>query len=118
MTFSPTYKNKVAFETLASLAFGSITDSFAAVGSASVSVIRIIKFTNLTNKDLIVSFDNSTNHEIIPAGTGVIWDFSTNKNTDDGFHFKQGTTVHVKRAGAVNPASGTFYLTRVFGDLA
>lgn len=105
---------RAAFETLRSLAFGSISGSFAKIGGPLLNPARIVKLTNTTDKDMIISIDGTNNHDIIPAGGFVLYDITTNHSANiQGFFVPQGTQFWVKQVTA--PTSGSVYLTVVYG---
>ena len=102
----------VRFDALRSLGFASISGTYATVGTPINHAVRLIKFQNTTNGNLTVSFDGTTDNEIIPAGGFALYDFGTNRREPDtSFVLQAGTQVYVKGS----PSSGTFYITVIFG---
>lgn len=99
---------KATFDTLRSLAFGSISGSYAAVGSAFTVEPRIICITNNTDADMIISTDNSnaTGQLYLPQGTFKLFDVTSNMNPniDDTVVFPIGTIIYVKQVSA--PSDG------------
>lgn len=105
----------VRFDAMRSVAFGSITGSFVAVGSSFGHPMRLLKFVNTTNADIIVSFDGTTNNDIIPAGGFSLYDATTNREENvTTFVLANGTQVFAKYVSA--PSSGTFYIVCVYGQ--
>ena len=108
---------KVYFDTLRSLAFGGISGTYAAVGTATTVNPRIMCITNDTNAGMIFSDDNtnSTGKFYLPAGSFKLFDFTTNEvqGKDDSFVMAKGVTMYVKQASA--PASGSVYIEYVYG---
>lgn len=103
------YKTRVIFDTLRSVAFGSIGAAYSAVGTATTVRARLINIKNLTDTDVFISFDGTNNHIVMPAGAGDVYDFTSNKVRDDGFFLPEGTVFYIKRvAGA--PTSGSVYI--------
>lgn len=107
---------KVKFDTLRSLAFGSISGTYAAVGTALTVNPRIICITNKTQGDMIFSTDN-TNADgqiFVPAGTFKLYDLTANlvPEKDDSFVIAEGTIFYVKQVTA--PVSGAVYLEFVY----
>ncbi len=107
---------KVYFDTLRSLAFGSISGSYAALGSALTQNPRIICFTNKTQGDMILSTDN-TNADgqiFLPAGSFKLYDLVANliPAKDDSFVIGKGTQFYVKQVTA--PVSGAVYIEVVY----
>lgn len=107
---------KVYFDTLRSLAFGSISASYAAVGSALTVNPRIMCITNKTAGDMIFSTDssNSSGQLFLPAGTFKLFDLTTNlvPGHDDNFCIAVGTQFYVKQSTA--PVSGAVYIEFVY----
>lgn len=105
---------RAAFETLRSLAFGSISGAYATIGTPLLNPARLIKIVNTTNADMFISTDGTNNHDIIPASGFALYDLTTNHPTNSsGFFFAQGTQFYVKQVSA--PTSGTVYLTVIYG---
>lgn len=105
----------VRFDTLRSIAFGSISGSYAAIGTAFTHAMRIVKIVNTCNTNMLISFDGTTTNEVVPAGGFVLYDLTANtETTAEGFFFQKGTTVYVKQESA--PASGNVYVTCVYGQ--
>lgn len=100
-------------DTLRSIAFGSISGSYAAVGSALTYGARLIAFTNATNGDLFVSTDGSTNMLFLLANSFKLFDLTTNRSINDPvFVFVPGTQFFVKQSSA--PSSGTFNIEVIY----
>lgn len=108
---------RALFDTLRSIAFGSISGSYAAIGSALTVEPRILIFTNTTNADVLISDDNtvSAGKLIIPAGSYLILDLTANMNPDhdDAFVMSKGGSIYVK--GITLPSSGFVYVAIVYG---
>lgn len=107
---------KVYFDTLRSLASGSISASYAAVGSALTVNPRIMCITNKTQGDMIFSTDdtNSSGQLIVPAGSFKLFDLTANlvPGKDDNFVIAEGTQFYVKQIAA--PVSGAVYIEFVY----
>lgn len=103
--------NQVAvnFDTLRSLAFGSISGSYAAVGSQLGFPVRLICFTNNTDGDMFVSVDGSTNCLFIAAGSFKLFDIGTNRILPAPmWSIASGTQFYIKQSTA--PSKGAFYI--------
>lgn len=105
------------FDDMRSIAYTSISGSYAAIGSAFTVAARIICITNLTDKAMIVSDDSSVaaGKLIIPAGGNKLFDITSNMNPnkDGGFEFPIGMTLYVKQVSA--PGSGSVYVEAIYG---
>ncbi len=110
---------KVSFDTLRSLAFGSISGSYAAVGTPLTHAARIICFTNLTQGDMIFSVDNTnaTGQILVPAGSFKLYDLLANliPGKDDAFEIAIGTQFYVKQISA--PVSGSVYIEILYSNI-
>jgi len=68
----------VRFDALKTKAFGAITASYTTFGTPISKNLRVLKITNNTNGDMLVSFDGTTDNVFIPANGFVLYDFATN----------------------------------------
>jgi hypothetical protein len=107
---------KVSFDELRSLAFGSISGTYAAVGTPLAHPARIICFTNRTEGDMIFSVNNTSvpGQIIVPANSFKLYDMEANLNPekDDAFLVGVGTQFYVKEIAA--PVSGAVYIEVVY----
>ena len=104
---------RAQIEPIRSLAFGSISASYAAVGTPSDSAIRIICFTNDTEGDKFFSRNGSTDEIVVLAGSFKLFDIQSNINPrrEDKFVFDKGTQFSVKQITA--PVSGSVYIEMI-----
>lgn len=105
-------KSQADFEPLRSLAFGSISGTYAAVGTPFQYPSRAVCFNNNTQGGMIFSRDPDlvAGEIFVAAGAGKIWDVATNHravNQDDCV-FEVGTQWYVKQISA--PLSGAVYI--------
>lgn len=107
------YGLKLVPDVLRSSAFGAIGAGYTAVGTVFLHPMRIVSIKNLTNAVLLFSFDGVNDHEVVPAGAGVVWDFCTNRYGDAGAVIGVGTTIYVKESGV--PTSGAAYVSCFYG---
>ena len=106
------YRNRATFDTLRSVAAGSITSSFAAVGAALPAPAVCLTFKNDTNGDVIVSIDATNDNLYLPANSFNVYDIRTNGPFDCDFMFPQGTVFYVEQ-GTVVPTTGSFYIEAI-----
>lgn len=110
---------KVYFDDLRSLAFGSISGTYAAVGSALTVEPRIICITNDTDAGMIfsVSSSNATGNLYLPKGSFKLFDLTANMvpGKDDSFVIAKGTIFYVKQTSA--PSSGGVYIEYLYGTV-
>lgn len=105
--------NIVRFDALRSVANGSITNSYAFLGSQFTHAMRILHFINGTNADMLISFDGTTDNLIVLAGSFVLYDFTSDEDAPEQFRVQNGTQTYVKYVSA--PSSGSIYLISVYG---
>lgn len=104
---------RIFAETLRSIAFGSISGSYAAIGGALANPSRILKITNTTDADMIISYDGTNNHEIVPTASAVVFDFCSNQTFQNGAFLAEGTIIYVKQVSA--PSKGSVYVSTYYG---
>jgi hypothetical protein len=105
----------VRVDGLRSLAAGSISATYAAVGTVFTHQMRLVKLINNTNADCFVSFDGINDNDFVPANGFSLYDCNTNKNLPDSrWIFQPSTTVYVRSIGA--PSTGAFYVVAIFGQ--
>jgi hypothetical protein len=97
-------------EELRSLAFGSVAAGYTALGGPMDNPVVNYKISNLTDANILVSFDGSTDHDIVAANGFVLYDIASNKGKGDVLALTKGAQVYVKRESAA-PTSGNVYLT-------
>lgn len=97
-------------DALRSLNNGALSGAYASLGTAFGHSMRIIKLTNNTDGDLIISFGNDIDNEFLPAASFLLLDIATNHKLPDGaLYFEQGTIVKVKESTATS--TGDVYLS-------
>lgn len=107
------YPKRVRFEAVRELGFAAIPAAYTAVGTATLSPVRLVRISNTTNQDVYISIDGVTNHLRIVTGSFILLDFNANKTRDDGFFMDSGTVFYVKRTG-VAPTSGNVIIEVVY----
>jgi hypothetical protein len=100
-------------DTLRTAAFGAIGAGYTAIGTPFGHAMRIISIKNLTDANLLFSFDGVNDHEIVPTDAGIVWDFCTNRVSTAGAFISVGTTLYVKQSGV--PTSGAVYVSCFYG---
>jgi hypothetical protein len=99
----------VTIDTLRSLAFGSISGTYAAVGTALTFPARLICFTNNTDGDMFFSEDGVNNNLFIAAGSFKLFDLNTNRvHQQQLWVFAIGTQFYVKQS--TSPSKGAVYI--------
>lgn len=95
------------------LAFGSVGAAYAAVGTSFDNPAQILLVQNLTDAALQFSFDGTTDHFPLAAGTSLVLDACTDRTTDVlGLFLSKGTTMYVKEIDT--PTTGAVYITPIY----
>lgn len=105
----------VRFDAMRTVANGSITGSFVALGAALTNNWRIFKITNNTDGDMIFSFDSTTNNLFVPANSFTLYDLATNAvnvNESDSFVMQLGTQFYIKYNTA--PTTGDVWVEGIY----
>lgn len=110
------YTTQAKVDAIRSVAYGSITGSYVALGSALTYPARIICFTNTTNEDVFLSTDGSTDQILVPAGSFKLFDITTNHRpvNHDDFCFASGTQFYVRYSSM--PSQGAVYIEVVYAQ--
>jgi hypothetical protein len=110
-----TFNVRIRYEPLRSVPYTSVSGVYAGVGSAFVNPVRLLKITNTTDADIIISFDGVNDQDILPARTSEIWDYGSNRGlVGSTLDQSQGERVYVKQVSA--PTSGTVYVVVLYAS--
>lgn len=102
---------RIRYEPLRSLGFAAISGAYAGVGAPFANPIRLLKVTNLTDENIIVSFDGITDHDVVAANGFFLYDYASNKSDQAGvLEQPVGTRLYVKAEAAL-PTEGNLYVT-------
>lgn len=98
---------RLAYETIRT---STVTGSYQAVGSTISNPASLVKMVNLSDKDVFVSTDGSTDMEICPANSFWLYDVTANSsNQSDAIFIPKGRQYSIKSVdGAVG--TGSVYL--------
>jgi len=108
------YGTRAAFEPIREVAFGSITSSYANLGTPFTDHVREIRIVNTCNTDMYLSTNASDNMIRMAAGSFYIIDFAANKVRDDGLFLPIGTQLSIKYQSA--PATGSLWVETVYAQ--
>ena len=100
-------------DTAKTLAFGAIAAGYMGVGAAFDHPVRILMIQNLTDAQLMFSFDGINDHVPLPREGYLLLDVTANKATEGGFYIAEGTRVYVKQIEV--PTVGSVYVTTFYG---
>ncbi len=101
-------------ETVRTLGFAAILPGYVAVGTALANPARILILNNLTDENLMFSFDGVNDHIAVAGPGSFVLDITSNKGVAGGLFLAQGTTIFVREIG--NPTLGAVYVSVFFGD--
>lgn len=108
------FSKVVRFDEIRSLAFGSISGTYAKLGTANLHLGRILKILNNTDADIFISFDGTTDNDFIPSKAFCLYDLTANLFPGTEYVLERGTQMWVKQSTA--PTSGSVYATIVYGQ--
>ena len=83
-------------EPVRSLAFGSIGAAYMGVGTSIDKKARMIHISNLTDSNLMFSFDGVNDHFPLQKNTFLFIDVCLNRTGSDFFSFSIGDRLYVK----------------------
>jgi hypothetical protein len=101
-------------EEMRALDFGQLSTTYAALGSAFENPIRIFHLQNLTDANILYSFDGTTDHGIVAAGSFILLDVTANKSLDQGEFISAGTTIYVATLVDETPPTSGYVVLSVF----
>ena len=108
---------RIAFENLRSLGFASVSASYAGVGGSFANPVRMLKIVNLTDINLIISFDGTNPKDIIPSQSMFIYDYASNKiGPVDNLEQPLGQRVYVKQETGTAATLGNVYVTVIYAS--
>src|SRR5579863_9635540 len=91
----------VQIDALRSLAHGSISGTYAAVGTPLTFPARLVCITNNTDGDMIFSIDGVTDQLFVASGSFKLFDLQTNRlNQQQQWVLAIGTQFFVKQSTA------------------
>ncbi len=100
-------------EALRSIAFGSISGTYAAIGTPFENPITTIYIVNDTDDLLTFTYNTAEDKWVIPKTTSLIIDIGSNKSTHANIQsLPAGSTIYVKGS----PSAGTVYLSAFYAN--
>lgn len=105
---------RIEYEPLRSIGFASIGSVYARVGTPFDNPARMICLDNISDENLYISFDGVNDHTIVPAGSGRVFDYCSNKSTQSGLSEQAvGTQVYTKFISGP-PTDGGLFVTVIY----
>jgi hypothetical protein len=102
------FGTRVAFDPVRELAFGSVSGTYAALGTPTSDNVRLISFSNSTNEDVYISFNGVTNHLRLVPNSFKLLDLSANKVRDDGLFIAVQTQIYVKYVSSLGTSGNVW----------
>ena len=104
----------VRFENLRRLGFAALGAGYVAVGTPFANPLRLIKVTNTTDANLIISFDGVADKDVVAANSAYVYDYAANKSSQGGYLEQPvGDCVYVKLEAAA-ATLGNVYVTTIY----
>jgi len=101
-------------EVVRSLGFAAIGGAYMGVGTSLDNPVRIMVIQNLTDQEMMFSFDGIDDHLPLPTRGHLVLDVSANKVSTEGFFLAEGQRLYVKHNG-VAPTLGSVYFSTFYG---
>lgn len=101
--------SRILPEAQRSIAFGSISGTYAAIGTPLVNPAVFIMFINASNADLQISLDGINDTFVLLARSTFVFDISSDRVATNGLFLSVGTSIWVKTLGA--PTTGAVYVS-------
>ncbi len=74
----------------------SITNSYTQLGSPFDHAMRLLHFQNDTNGSYMISFDGVTNNFPVLTDSFVLYDLTSDQDSNEMFRYEKGTQLWIK----------------------
>lgn len=106
--------NRAAFDAVRVIEYDDITDAYLPMETAAsqgpfLYPIRLLHFINSTNGIMMVSLDGVTDNIPVLAGTGVIYDITSDEDSVENYRLPANTQVYVKYISAPTDEGGMYF---------
>lgn len=109
------YGTRIRVDPVRELDSGSVSGTYAAVGTPVADHVRLLSLNNGMDEDVYVSLDGTTNNFRVASNGFKLFDISANKIRDDGLFLESGTQIYVKEVSA-SVTTGTFWIEVLYAD--
>lgn len=94
-----------------------ISNIYLAIGTPLTQPARIIKISNETDINVLITTDNTIDMDFIPANGFILYDLGSNKaSVSSTLEFAKNTQFYVK-ADTIDSTSGSVYLTVIYSGV-
>lgn len=108
---------RIRYEILRSLDWTLVTANYVAVGTPLQHPARILKLSNATDADMLISFNGVDDHDFVGGNSYFLYDYGTNRSgTGNELEQQMGDRVYVKSADGTLPSTGSIYLTLIYAS--
>jgi hypothetical protein len=107
---------RVRFEELRGVEFGDIGLAYFAIGDPYQNPIRIFDVFNDTDASLLISFDGVTPHIYMPAHSGRIYDYGSNRQANSDQLEQEKMTQAWVTASSSLPTLGGLFVTVIYAS--
>ncbi len=106
---------RLLLEPVRSLGFASILGAgvYTGIGTSINNPARMILIQNITNANLMFSWDGINNHFPMIQYSHIVLDITSNKTRESGFFMAEGQRLYVTQMDA--PTLGAVYLSVFYG---
>lgn len=104
-------QNQAIINALRTLAYTSISGSYAAIGTAITLPLSMFRIVNTTDTDMFFSIDGSTDQLFVAASTFVLYDVAANRGLAQAFGLPGHVQFYVKQSSA--PGRGAVYIESI-----
>jgi hypothetical protein len=99
------------YNTMQSIAHGSIGATFSPLGTQITHSIRLYKIVNNTDGDMIFSTDGINDQDIVPAATASIYDVTSNRGNNAPFIVLPALTQLYVRYSTAPTKNSVYFVT-------
>lgn len=107
---------RIRYEELRSVSALDVSADYEGVGLPFENPVRILKVTNLTNGNILVSFNGIDDHDVAPANGAYVYDYGTNRSSSGSLLEQSAFDRMYIKAEAGLPDTGTFYVTVIYAS--
>jgi hypothetical protein len=108
----PAIQQRLTPEVLRSIDASTFNATYQALGTPLDNPSRIMKITNASDVDVLVSWDGVEDHEFVPMGSFLLLDETANAVPQSQLAAPQGTQIYVNGSAG----TGSVYLSTYYAS--